>query len=100
MENLTRSQSADSDFSDPSDLLDLVRSTWQEILDFEPEDDIGFFDCGGDSHRLFVLVERLSRASGLKLRTVDVIKADTVSGQADLLARTRRARLEESPDGS
>ncbi|MGW0770434.1 phosphopantetheine-binding protein [Streptomyces sp. NPDC002676] len=100
MENLTRSQTADLEAGDPSDFLVLVRSMWQDLLDFEPDDDLGFFDCGGDSHRLFILIERLAKASGLKLKTVDVIKADTIAGQAELLARLRRAQLEESPDGS
>ncbi|MFE2111542.1 phosphopantetheine-binding protein [Kitasatospora sp. NPDC059463] len=98
MENLP-SQSADHEFSDPSDLLGLVRSTWREILDFEPDDDIGFFECGGDSHRLFVLIELLSKAGGVRLKTLDVIQADTISGQADLLARMRQASG-ESPDGA
>jgi aryl carrier-like protein len=100
MENLTRSQSADLEFSDPSALLGLVRSTWYDLLDFEPDDDLGFFDCGGDSHRLFVLIERLAKSSGLRLKTVDVIKADTISGQAELLARLQQAQREESPDGA
>lgn len=101
MENQTHSQAADQDFNDPTDLTGLVRSVWREILDFDPDDDdIGFFESGGDSHQLFVLIERLSKASGLKLKTVDVMNADTISGQADLLARVKRAQAEESPDGS
>ncbi|MFF9765924.1 acyl carrier protein [Streptomyces sp. NPDC053086] len=100
MEDSTRSPSAGQEPRDPSDLLGLVRSAWQEILNFEPDsDDLGFFDCGGDSHLLFVLVERLSKIGGLKLKTIDVIDADTVRGQADLLARMKRAQLEESLDG-
>ncbi|MEV7612160.1 phosphopantetheine-binding protein [Streptomyces sp. NPDC089799] len=99
MENLP-SQSISHEFGDPSDVIGLVRSIWRDILDFEPDDDIGFFDCGGDSHRLFVLVEHLSKAGGVRLKTLDVIRADTVSGQAELLARMRRARPEESTHGS
>lgn len=101
MENTTGSQSADQDFGDPSDLLDLVRSAWQDTLEFDPEDDhAGFFDSGGDSHQLFVLIERLSRTGGVRLGTTDVIDADTISGMADLIVRTRRAKLQEPADGS
>lgn len=101
MEISPRPQSADLDFSDQSALLGLVRSTWRDILDFDPDDDeTGFFDSGGDSHLLFVLVDRLSKLSGLKLKTIDVIDADTVSGQAALLARTKRAQPQEAADAS
>ena len=101
MADSPRSQSAEQDFSDPSDLLDLVRSTWRDVLDFDPDDDdIGFFDCGGDSHLLFVLIDRLSKNSGLKLKTIDVINADTISGQADLIVRVKRAQLEEASDAA
>lgn len=100
MENSTRSQSADQELNDPSDFLRLVRSAWHDILDFDPDDDnIGFFDCGGDSLLLFVLIDRLSKISGVKLKTLDVISADTISGHADLLVRMKRAWLEESLDG-
>ncbi|MET7467457.1 phosphopantetheine-binding protein [Micromonospora sp. NPDC005686] len=100
MESSPRSHSADLDFSGSTDVLELVRSVWRDVLDFEPDDDIGFFDSGGDSHLLFVLVDRLSKASGQKLKTIEVLKADTVSGQADLLIRLRQAQPENSTDDS
>ena len=101
MESSPRSHSADLGFSGTSDVLGLVRSVWQDVLNFEPDDDdTGFFDSGGDSHLLFVLVDRLSKASDLKLKTIDVLKADTVSGQADLLIRMNRTQREKSADGS
>src|SRR3954452_10363527 len=101
LENSPGSQPTDLDFGDPSDLVGLVRSVWRDTLDFEPDDDdTGFFDSGGDSHLLFVLIDRLSKISGLKLKALDVLQADTISGQADLLVRMKRARLEESVDGS
>jgi len=99
--NIPESQPADQDFPDVSDLLGTVRSAWRETLDFEPDDDeTGFFDSGGDSHLLFVLVDRLTRVSGLKVKTLDVLKADTIRGQAELLARVRREQRTESADGT
>ncbi|ROP35583.1 condensation domain-containing protein [Saccharothrix texasensis] len=75
------------DLNDPAARLDLVRSIWREVLDTpEVADDVSFFDAGGDSLRLVILVERLSQASGRMLRTVDLFRAGTVRGQADLLA--------------
>ncbi|HEV2641041.1 MAG TPA: acyl carrier protein [Actinocrinis sp.] len=101
MLNSTPSQPADQESGDPDDLSSLVRSAWADILDFDPDDeDTGFFESGGDSHLLFVLVERLARTSGLKVKTIDVLKADTIRGQADLLRRLRQTRPEESPDES
>lgn len=101
MEISPRSQSADQDFGDPSDFLRLVRSTWRDVLDFDvDDDDTGFFESGGDSQLLFVLIDRLAKSSGLKLKTIEVINADTVNGHADLLVRLKRAQLEESADGS
>ncbi|WP_189226871.1 condensation domain-containing protein [Saccharothrix coeruleofusca] len=75
------------DLDDPAARLDLVRSIWREVLDTDQvDDDVSFFDAGGDSLRLVILVERLGQASGRALRTVDLFRAGTVRGQADLLA--------------
>lgn len=76
-----------AELDDPAARLGLVRSIWQEVLKTEHvEDDVSFFDAGGDSLRLVVLVERLSQASGRMLRTVDLFRAGTIAGQAELLA--------------
>ncbi|MEV6309489.1 condensation domain-containing protein [Streptomyces sp. NPDC051840] len=81
-------QSVDAiDLDDPAQRLDLVRSIWQEVLQSDDfDDDVSFFESGGDSLLLVMLVERLSQASGRMLRTVDLFRSATVSGQADLLA--------------
>lgn len=100
MEISPRPQSGEQTLSNSSNTLDLVRSVWQDVLDFDPDDDTGFFDSGGDSHLLFVLVDRLSKTSGLKLKTIDVLKADTISGQAALLRRLKRMHTLDSPDAS
>ncbi|MEV4604246.1 condensation domain-containing protein [Amycolatopsis sp. NPDC049253] len=76
-----------ADLADPATRLGLVRSIWREVLDTEHvDDDVSFFDAGGDSLRLVILVERLSQESGRALRTVDLFRAGTVRGQAELLA--------------
>lgn len=72
--------------NDPTARLELVRSIWREVLATdEVGDDVSFFDAGGDSMRLVILVERLSQASGRAIRTADLFRAGTVRGQADLL---------------
>ncbi|MGW3963675.1 condensation domain-containing protein [Amycolatopsis sp. NPDC005003] len=76
-----------AELDDPAARLGLVRTIWQEVLKTDDVgDDVSFFDAGGDSLRLVVLVERLSQASGRMLRTVDLFRAGTVRGQAELLA--------------
>ncbi|WP_338678090.1 phosphopantetheine-binding protein [Streptomyces sp. SCSIO 30461] len=72
---------------DPAERLELVRSIWREVLGTdEVDDDVSFFESGGDSLLLVLLVERLSQASGRGLRTVDLFRSATVNGQAELLA--------------
>jgi len=72
---------------DPAARLEVVRSVWREVLDIaEVEDDATFFDLGGDSLRLVILVERLNQVTGRKLKTVDLFRAGTVRGHAELLA--------------
>jgi hypothetical protein len=74
--------------SDPAARLDIVRSGWREVLEIEEiQDDVGFFDAGGDSLLLVALVETLSKQSGLTLRTMDVFRAGTINGHAALLER-------------
>ncbi|MEU6320483.1 condensation domain-containing protein [Streptomyces sp. NPDC047009] len=80
---------------DPEERLELVRSIWREILGIDTaddiDDDVSFFEAGGDSLLLVVLVERLSQTSGRTLRTIDLFRSATVSGQADLLASPAEA---------
>jgi non-ribosomal peptide synthetase component F len=87
-EETVTDQSAAADLSTPEARIELVRSLWQEVLktDDQVADDVSFFDAGGDSLLLIMLVERLSQASGRALRTMDLFRAGTVRGHADLLA--------------
>ncbi|MET0236331.1 MAG: acyl carrier protein [Kibdelosporangium sp.] len=74
---------------DPDERLEIVRSVWREVLTVEDiADDVTFFDQGGDSLRLVVLVERLNQATGRSLRTIDLFRAGTVRGHSELLAES------------
>jgi aryl carrier-like protein len=78
-----------------------VRSVWREVLDLDHvADDATFFDAGGDSLRLVILVERLNEATGRALRTVDLFRAGTVRGHADLLAESAVPAPTRSPERS
>ncbi|MCX4725059.1 phosphopantetheine-binding protein [Streptomyces sp. NBC_01306] len=80
----------DNALTAPAD-LELLRTLWREVLEIkEVADDVNFFDAGGDSLRLVALVERIRLGTGLRVRTMDVLQAATVRGQADLLAGLER----------
>jgi hypothetical protein len=67
----------------------LIRSLWREILGLdEVGDDVNFFAAGGDSLLLVALVEWIRRETGQPVKTMDVLRAGTVRGQAELLAAT------------
>lgn len=69
------------------DLLDDVRAAWAEVLDTpEVPDDVNFFDAGGDSILLIVLLDRLNALSGRGLEPPDLFQHSTVRAQAALLA--------------
>jgi aryl carrier-like protein len=71
------------------DLLDDVRTAWAEVLDTrEVPDDVNFFDVGGDSILLIVLLERLNALTGRDLEPPDLFQHSTVRAQAALLAGT------------
>src|SRR5262249_55404253 len=69
----------DGNLDDPAGRLEIVRTVWREVLDLEDvADDTSFFDAGGDSLRLVILVERLNEATGRALKTIDLFRAGTV----------------------
>ncbi|MDT3399273.1 acyl carrier protein [Streptomyces sp. B1866] len=71
-----------------ADLIGIVRSAWRDTLGYEKfNDDIGFFDAGGDSFMLISLIGKLSQSSGLTIRAIDVLRAPTVRNQAELLGQ-------------
>ncbi|WCD86983.1 Linear gramicidin synthase subunit D [Streptomyces xanthophaeus] len=86
-ETVTDTSTEAVDLSTPEARIALVRSLWQEVLKTdEVADDVSFFDVGGDSLLLIVLVERMTQASGRSVKTMDIFRAGTVRGHAELLA--------------
>jgi amino acid adenylation domain-containing protein len=73
-------------------LEELVALAWAEVLGIENAQAIGseesFFDLGGHSLLATQLVSRLRTAFGVELSLKAVFDAPTVSGIADLVART------------
>lgn len=71
------------------DLLDGVRAAWAEVLDtHEVPDDVNFFDAGGDSILLIVLLDRLNALTGRALEPPDLFQHSTVRAQVALLTGT------------
>jgi len=72
---------------DPLSRLEIVRAAWCQVLELAelPDGDVTFFDAGGDSLRLVILVEQLSRRFGRPLRAADFLRRNTVPGHADVL---------------
>jgi aryl carrier-like protein len=80
-------QTADANLDNPDERVEIVRSVWREVLGIEEiADDVTFFDQGGDSLRLVILVERLNQVTGRALKTIDLFRAGTVRGHSELLA--------------
>jgi aryl carrier-like protein len=83
------------------DLLDDVRTAWAEVLDTpEVPDDVNFFDAGGDSILLIVLLDRLNALTGRALEPPDLFQHSTVRTQAALLAGTTETAAAAVPDRS
>ena len=67
--------------------LETVRAIWRKVLSVKDlEDDSDFYEAGGNSLLLVVLVEELSIAFGRTLKIMDVFRARSIQGQAELLA--------------
>lgn len=88
MEGFISSHQAGEQLRGAPDLIEIVRSAWRDTLYRDPaDDDMGFFDAGGDSFSLLVLVQNLTDACGLRLKAIDVLRAPTIRSQAALLGR-------------
>lgn len=67
--------------------LEMMRALWGDILGLATvPDDTNFYDLGGDSLLLVTLVEHIRQSTGVAVRTIDVLRAGTVRGHAQLLA--------------
>ena len=72
--------------------LAAMRALWAEVTGRPViSDDTNFFQAGGDSLLLVALVERIRQETGVAVRTIDVLRAATVRGQAELVAGLRAA---------
>ena len=76
---------------------DQVRLAWAEVLDVESvPDDVNFFELGGDSLLLIVLLERLNALTEHDLEAADLFQHSTVTAQVELLTspETKRELVE------
>lgn len=68
-------------------MLDRIRQAWAEVLDVDVAPvDVNFFEAGGDSLLLIVLLERINELAGTDLEAADLFQHSTVLAQAELLA--------------
>ncbi len=78
--------------ADDDALVDEVRQAWREVLDKETVPlEQNFFEAGGNSLLLVVLLDRLNALTDRELVSADLFKSPTVASQARLLG--------EPPDG-
>lgn len=71
----------------PEPLLDQVRRAWADVLDIDIAPlDANFFEAGGDSLLLIVLLEQINELTGRELEAADLFEHSTVRAQAELLA--------------
>jgi aryl carrier-like protein len=74
------------------DLVDQVHEVWTEVLDVPTVAvDVNFFDVGGDSVLLIVLLERLGAMTSRTLEPPDLFEHSTIRAQAELLAGESKA---------
>uniref|UniRef100_A0AAU2V0K2 Amino acid adenylation domain-containing protein n=1 Tax=Streptomyces sp. NBC_00003 TaxID=2903608 RepID=A0AAU2V0K2_9ACTN len=75
---------------DRTALADRVAAAWREVLDVDTVPyDANFFDVGGDSLLLIVLLDTLSALTDRELEAADLFQHSTVEAQAELLAGDR-----------
>ncbi|MFJ6793778.1 amino acid adenylation domain-containing protein [Streptomyces sp. NPDC091268] len=74
------------------DLADQVAALWSEVLESgDLPYDVNFFDAGGDSLLLIVLMERLSELTGRELDAADLFEHSTIDAQIEFLTAGGRA---------
>ncbi|MGD3106105.1 amino acid adenylation domain-containing protein [Streptomyces sp. YGL11-2] len=72
---------------DPAALAERVGAAWREVLDVDSVPyDVNFFDAGGDSLLLIVLLDQLSGLTDREMDAADLFQHSTVLAQAALLA--------------
>ncbi|QUQ64653.1 condensation domain-containing protein [Kutzneria sp. CA-103260] len=72
---------------EPADPLTLVHQAWLQVLNVpEVATDVSFFDAGGDSLLLIMLLDKLMPLTDQELTVADLFRYNTVRRQARLLA--------------
>jgi hypothetical protein len=67
-------------------MVERVRQVWAEVLDVASVgDDVNFFEAGGDSILLILLLEKLNVMTDRELEPPDLFQHSTVRAQAALL---------------
>jgi amino acid adenylation domain-containing protein len=73
-----------------ADLADQVAALWSEVLERgDLAHDVNFFDAGGDSLLLIVLMERLTELTGRELDAADLFEHSTIDAQTEFLAAAK-----------
>ncbi|MER7399820.1 amino acid adenylation domain-containing protein, partial [Streptomyces sp. NPDC000151] len=81
--------------ADPAALTEAIGAAWRDVLDVPTvAHDVNFFDAGGDSLLLIVLLDQLSGLTGRELDAADLFQHSTVQAQAALLAGPAEAARE------
>ncbi|WP_051831597.1 non-ribosomal peptide synthetase [Streptomyces violens] len=81
--------------ADPAALTEAIGAAWRDVLDVPAVPyDVNFFDAGGDSLLLIVLLDQLSGLTDRELDAADLFQHSTVHAQAALLAGA------DGPDGA
>ncbi|MFE2285520.1 acyl carrier protein [Streptomyces sp. NPDC059443] len=72
---------------------------WSEVLEAgDVPYDVNFFDAGGDSLLLIVLMERLSELTGRELDAADLFEHSTIDAQIEFLTGGDAQASGEGPD--
>lgn len=73
-------QTQASQVAQEGEMLKLVRSTWQSVLELPPErigDDANFFSLGGSSLQAMIIVRLLSESLGTEVPTDIIVSCQT-----------------------
>ncbi|MFE2285481.1 amino acid adenylation domain-containing protein [Streptomyces sp. NPDC059443] len=98
----TPSQTQPAGTASSADLADQVAAVWSEVLEAgDVPYDVNFFDAGGDSLLLIVLMERLSELTGRELDAADLFEHSTIDAQIEFLTGgDAQAPAEEAAAGT
>jgi hypothetical protein len=73
-----------------SEIVEKVRRAWEQVLDTAHVPlDVSFFEAGGDSLLLILLLDQLNPLAGGRLDVADLFQHTTVVAQADLICGGR-----------